>query len=327
MSEKFVSVIIPCYNNASYIRKCINSVLDQSFSNYEIIVVDDGSSDNTEDIIAEYTGKGKIRYLKNTHSGVSAARNTGIENAKGEYILFIDGDDWIDCDHISSLIKGAAICDCPIIRMKVEKEGETYTEDEDNASESVDSWKLITKDEFNLIYESYLLSSPCNKLYRTEIIRKHNIIFRPDISYAEDLIFNLIYFRYIRTASITPKATYHYVKHPTQSGTTRYHTNVVTTLDTISTLTHTCITNITDKTLAIEMQHYLWGILNIFHNDANLSPKQRRDEIKLIINSRWWKQFKRFLPKNSLNSVLYYLLIYGNPFLIEKVISMRKHKS
>lgn len=322
MPKNLVSVIVPCYNIASYIEKCIYSVFAQTYSNFEIIVIDDESTDNTEDIISGFIGNNKIRYFRISHSGVSSARNFGIEKAKGDYILFIDGDDWIDSNHLSTLVKGASKCDCPIIRMRVEKEGESSTSD--NSCQSNESWKILSKEEFNKIYESYLLSSPCNKLYRSDLIHKHNIKFREDISYAEDLIFNLNYFKFISTSAIGTQATYHYIKHPVQSGTTRYHKNVVATLDSLSTLTHDSIENLTEKTLAIEMQHYLWGILNVFHKSANLSRSQRYNEIKLITNLKWWKQYKKYLPRKDINSLLYYLLMYGNPFLIEWVLSKRK---
>ncbi len=86
-----ISVIIPCYNNKPYIRECLNSVLSQTFSDYEVIVVDDGSTDGTGEIIQNYLPR--VRYLRQSNQGPAAARNAGIEAASGEYIAFQDADD------------------------------------------------------------------------------------------------------------------------------------------------------------------------------------------------------------------------------------------
>lgn len=90
-SEPFFSIVIPTYNRAQFIRECIDSVLSQDFSDYEIIVVDDGSTDNTEKILSSYLPK--IRYLKQSNRGAEEARNRGILSSKGRYIVFLDSDD------------------------------------------------------------------------------------------------------------------------------------------------------------------------------------------------------------------------------------------
>lgn len=124
-----VSVIIPTYNRARYICRAINSVLDQTFTDYEIIVVDDGSTDNTREVLAPYGGK--IVYIPQTNQGVSAARNKGIEQAKGEYIAFLDSDDYWMPEKLIEQVKildanprvGIVYCRMPIINAKGEKIG------------------------------------------------------------------------------------------------------------------------------------------------------------------------------------------------------------
>lgn len=89
-----ISVIMPAYNVANYIEKSINSVLQQSYTDFELVIVNDGSTDNTREIILDCQAKdNRIRLVEQTNQGVSVARNTGIENAQGEYISFLDGDD------------------------------------------------------------------------------------------------------------------------------------------------------------------------------------------------------------------------------------------
>lgn len=99
-----ISVIIPVYNGAKYLRKCVDSVLAQTYQNLEIILVDDGSSDSSGQICDAYTAQDKrIRVIHQQNAGVSAARNAGIKAAKGEYLSFIDGDDWVAPDFIKTL--------------------------------------------------------------------------------------------------------------------------------------------------------------------------------------------------------------------------------
>ncbi len=321
MPEELVSIIIPCYNNAPYLRQCIDSVLCQSYNNTEIIVVDDGSSDESESVVSDYVIANKILYIKLIHSGVSTARNAGMQKASGEFIVFIDGDDWVEPNHIETLVNGTDECDASMIVMKIDKDGETSVSEE--AIDLFDKYQILSQDKFYLLYERYLLSSPCNKIYRSEIIRKHNIRFDSNISYAEDLLFNLTYFQHISSVRLNGNATYHYVKHSCPSGTTRYHKNTVATLEKISNATHHCFNNPSDEVISIEMQHYLWGILNIFHPDAHLSSKQRRNAINQIQHLKWWSKYKKYIPKNRINPFLYYLLLYGNSYIIEKALSKK----
>lgn len=101
-----LSIIIPAYQAKKYLGKCIDSILDQSFSDFELILVDDGSNDGSEKICDEYAGKDKrINVIHQANQGVSSARNTGLEHASGEYITFVDADDWVGQDLFQECIK------------------------------------------------------------------------------------------------------------------------------------------------------------------------------------------------------------------------------
>ena len=97
-----VSVIIPVYNVETYISKCISSVIEQSYKNIEIILIDDGSKDSSGKILDEYEkGDDRITVIHQKNKGVSAARNRGLELASGDYVVFVDGDDWVDSNYVS----------------------------------------------------------------------------------------------------------------------------------------------------------------------------------------------------------------------------------
>lgn len=105
MNKIKVSVIIPVYNTELYLNQCIDSILSQSFSDYELILVDDGSTDRSADICKAYVSRdARIKYFYQNNSGASVARNLGIEACEGEYITFVDSDDWIDCDYLESMV-------------------------------------------------------------------------------------------------------------------------------------------------------------------------------------------------------------------------------
>ena len=97
-----ISVIIPVYNGEKYIRKCLDSVINQTKKEIEIVVVNDGSTDNTESIIKEYKDK-RIKYFKNTNHGIGYSRNFGVSKSSGKYIMFLDSDDYIDKDECKLL--------------------------------------------------------------------------------------------------------------------------------------------------------------------------------------------------------------------------------
>ncbi|MGB6187041.1 MAG: glycosyltransferase family A protein, partial [Aeromonas molluscorum] len=104
MTAPIFSVVIPLYNKQDFISKCIESVLTQSFPSFEVIVIDDGSLDNSEKIVKEIKDD-RVRYFHQKNSGVSAARNKGIEEASGEYIAFLDADDWYEDDFLTVVYK------------------------------------------------------------------------------------------------------------------------------------------------------------------------------------------------------------------------------
>ena len=108
MKYKLVSIIVPVYNVEQYLRRCIESILSQTYHNFELILVDDGSTDSSGAICDEYAlADERIHVIHKPNGGVSSARNAGIDTAKGEYILFVDSDDRVEPQHISNMIPSA----------------------------------------------------------------------------------------------------------------------------------------------------------------------------------------------------------------------------
>ena len=120
--NKNITIIIPLYNKEKYIYKCLNSILLQSYGFYEVLIIDDGSTDNSAKICEEFYSKDKrFKYFSKENGGVSSARNLGIEKAKYDYIVFVDADDYIEEDYLKSLIEYE--CDLVVEGFKKDEDG------------------------------------------------------------------------------------------------------------------------------------------------------------------------------------------------------------
>jgi len=190
---KRISVIIPIYNMEKYIDRVLQSLIYQlDENNDEIIIIDDGSTDSSLKICEKYKSNYlNIRIEKTKNSGPSSARNYGIKISTGEYIIFIDADDYIEDGYIENLIANVkkyplVICGYNIIKGS-EKRGVLYK----NKAE------VVHKEQSIILYEKELLSTLWNKIYISKIIKENNIKFDNMIYKGEDLIFNLNYIYYM----------------------------------------------------------------------------------------------------------------------------------
>ena len=178
MEKKKVTVVIPIYNVEKYLDKCLNSVINQNYKNLEIICVNDGSLDDSEKIVLRYKLKDKrIIYIKKENGGLSSARNVGIENAKGNYICFVDSDDWIDCNYVSKLVENIEKNDCDISICNIKHVYES-------GEEKKVSFGIVDNDIVNnyealkeLFVGNILQNHAVNKLYKIELFRSNNISF------------------------------------------------------------------------------------------------------------------------------------------------------
>ena len=179
-----VSVIVPVYNTEKYLKNCIDSLLKQNFEDYEIIVINDLSPGNAEEIIKSYNDK-KIVYIKNkTNKGIGYNRNLGIKEAKGEYVCFIDSDDYVKEDFISKMYNYSKennldLCVCDYVN--VDEKGNTLEEF------NLSNFGITNYEENNKILCEINLG-PCNKLFKKDMLIKNKIEFSEKLKY-EDLSF------------------------------------------------------------------------------------------------------------------------------------------
>lgn len=209
--NKLVSVIVPVYNAEKYIAECIESILKQTYKNFELILVDDGSTDSSSTICKAFANQdSRIRYLYKENGGVSTARNIGISMANGTYAAFVDSDDFIKEDMLAVLMKNEAdfsMC------------GYELFDDTTNViSGSFSCPKLngYIADLANRMKEYIsppFLLGPCFKLFKLEIVKTHSLRFPPELSYGEDAVFVFEYLQHCLTVSVEQYIGYIYRKH------------------------------------------------------------------------------------------------------------------
>lgn len=223
-----ISVVVPCYNVSKYIDRCMECLNEQTFKDFEIICINDGSTDNTLEILNKYKRKG-VKIISTTNQGVSQARNEGIEAACGEYIYFFDPDDYLCPNALSILFEKvkATNCDCVQFGFKVVGEnGQEVNGKNGNKEAGVYDRKKIfevifpryigysvsdikkygTKD----FYANYEMCSVWRFLYKSSVIKKYKIRFPKQIHLGEDTMFNCMYFYYADAICVINDILYTY---------------------------------------------------------------------------------------------------------------------
>lgn len=211
-----VSVIVPVYNTEKYLKNCIDSLLKQNFEDYEIIVINDLSPDNAEEIIKSYNDK-KIVYIKNkTNKGIGYNRNLGIKKAKGEYVCFIDSDDYVKEDFISKMYNYSKennldLCVCDYVN--VDEEGNKLKEF------NLSDFCITNYEENNKILCEINLA-PWNKLYKKDMLVKNKIEFSETLKY-EDLSFVALSIKNSKKIGKINEQLNYYTIHNNSETTTR----------------------------------------------------------------------------------------------------------
>lgn len=204
-----VSVIVPVYKAEKYLEKCVDSILSQSFSDFELILVDDGSPDNCPAMCDEWAAKdSRIRVVHKENGGVSSARNTGLDRAAGAYVLFVDSDDYVHPDFIRRLYENKS--DLTLCGFECRnREGEALFA----VCVAEGSYAHREQIPYAGLYEKNTLYGPCCKLFRADILKTHSIRFPAGISWGEDGMFVADYLAHISSLRALPDVLYYYIRY------------------------------------------------------------------------------------------------------------------
>lgn len=215
MNNKMVSVIVPVYKSEMFLDKCIQSILSQTYANLELILVDDGSPDNSGKMCDNYAKKDKrVVVIHKENGGTCSARNAGLERVNGQYIMFVDGDDWLALDCIEYLMRimqendaDMSMTDC-VFTTRNMKQNE------------VDNIRKLTPEQATceILYVKTPVG-PWNKLYATDIVKNNNLTFSVPW-FGEGLWFSVMAAQYSHTIAYGHRKVYIYRKNNPNSGTT-----------------------------------------------------------------------------------------------------------
>lgn len=208
-----VSIIVPIYNAAGTIQRCVDSILKQDFQDYELILVNDGSRDESPAILDQYAlADSRIQVIHKDNAGVSTARNTALDVAKGEYIQFLDADDWITTDATKMMVRAMEDRDADLVVTDFYRVvGKHVARKGDIEEEDVMDLKT---------FADHMMSNPAdfyygvlwNKMYKRSIIEGNHLRMNPEVSWCEDFLFNMEYLLHCSRIYALQVPTYYYVK-------------------------------------------------------------------------------------------------------------------
>lgn len=318
-----VSIIIPIYNVSEYLSRCLDSVLSQTLDSIEVLLIDDGSTDGSGKICDEYGEKDervKVFHLQN--GGVSRARNFGISNARGEYIGFVDADDWIENNMYEQMYSSAqqndaevVICDC-------------YTACGQDLEPDILPGILQGKYSKNELEPEYLLlmaGGSCRCFYKRELLEKNNLLFPLDMKVSEDRVFNVYAFGYANSIYyLKEKLYYRFVREG--SAVNKYYDDYLSmalfarsaTMEALKKAWHG-----QKKYLVAFEKHTVaqcyTALNNEFYNTAKKSLREKIAEIKRICNCKELRTALDITGSNDIRAKLirknkYYLLAILSKF-------------
>lgn len=256
-----LSIIVPVYNVEKYLQCCIESLINQTYRNLEIILIDDGSTDNSPTICDHYaTIDNRVKVIHKTNAGAGMARNTGLDVASGELLTFVDSDDYLELNAFSHLVELTEKHDLDILRFS---NNEFTTEDKFSHIYDKDDLEIFATAEEITQIQLCLFSRPVNDnnqdinlggapwgaIYRSDIIKKNNIRYMSEHEIiSEDYIFNYDYLNHVKRIAKTHKTLYHWRLTPNSITRAPKKDNVIRTVATAKLMTQKFSTdNIGDR--------------------------------------------------------------------------------
>lgn len=206
-----VSVIVPVFNTEKYLEKCLNSLINQTLQDIEIICVNDGSTDKSADIIKKFANKdSRFKLINQENKKQGAARNTGMKIAKGEYIGFVDSDDWVDLEYYEKLYNAAKKYNADMALATNIRTG--HGKDKKRLNITEEKFVTTLQDKID-VCQQWKNECPTNKIYRHSILKNNNIKW-PEGVYCEDKLFTIKAVYYANSIVTVPDINYYYYRNP-----------------------------------------------------------------------------------------------------------------
>lgn len=317
-----VSIVVPVYNNEKYLKECLNSLINQTYQNLEIILVNGNSSDNSLNICQKFaTLDNRIKIFNVTNQSTSINRNIGLKMSTGDYITFVDADDFIDSKFIEIMLEKVTTTNSELIISNITFFNRTkhyikYSKMTNYTSSNINRLKEHTIS-FKYKCQTNQKYGPTRciggKLFKMDIIRKYHLLFEEEIFLFEDGIFILKYLDHIKTVTATNKGLYWYRQHNSSTSHT-YHQNLLKQLLLINDkLRKICSQEMSKAFYTNCFEMYCSYIYKEFKNNNNYNNLlQRHNE---IIKEKDFNEMSKFIKYRDLpirEKILFYYLKHNN---------------
>lgn len=314
MAEKMnqkISVIVPVYKAEKFIHRCVESILSQMYDNIELILVDDGSPDNSGALCDEYALKdNRVRVIHQVNSGVAVARNAGLDKATGEYIAFVDSDDYIDVAMYYEMMKINQQYDCDLVLCDCYKENEStkiiFTHD---IREGYYDKDMLYNEYFPTLLMTNSVDYPptisnCVCLFKRKLIEENNLRYKEGMRFSEDLLFGSQAAYYTNSFYyMKNKAFYHYVLN-NESVTHIFFPNKWIMMRSLYEYIKEFFGNVEDfdfsKQINISLLYFVYNCISEINN-SDMDKKNRMLEISMILKDIEVKEMFKCLKISTLN--------------------------
>jgi len=314
------SIIIPVYNAEKFLSRCIESVLNQTFNNFELILINDGSTDNSGKVCDKYALQdNRIKIFHQKNSGVSAARNLGLENVQGEWVLFIDADDWVESNCLEIINNKIQFTEADLYRFGLRRLN-------DEKIRYVGCPPNTVKDNKSFIKSKNYRPTGCTYAFKNSIIKEWNFRFPIELKRAEDQTFLLKYISKIRNVVLINKILYNYWDHP--DSTVNQQTDIHSTMSNIlaaNDVLNFCKQNNVDKFFYGHPVKVLYTDFFCYH----LKMQNRNNKVlQKLYRTEYKKTIKIYpeLKKNRFFRMAYYNISLAETILHKKAQIKNKIK-
>lgn len=320
-----VTIIVPIYNAASHLPNCIDSIRNQTYPYLQILLIDDGSTDDSLAVCELFAASDKrITVLHQENAGASHARNLGLSHANGAFIQFVDADDYLDIDMTETLVDAMdkstdlVICGYRNIAIAANK---FYTKT--RVPHIAGSYpKKDFMAHIGALYKDILLPSPCNKLYRNNIIQEHRLKFQGHLDLGEDLLFNLAYIHQCERVQVIPQVLYNYTAVRDNSLSRRFKRHYLSNQQMLyQQVKYFLLANQAYKGANKQYLHMIHAtgivnaINNLFHPHSTLTAREKKHAIAEIMRDEEVKQtidyFNEGMQEKLVGSMLKMRFLYG----------------
>jgi len=334
-----VSIIVPVYNASVYLESCLETLSKQTYLNYEVLLINDGSTDNSLDICVKYSNiyNNFITYSQ-VNKGVSSARNYGLKKASGEWITFVDSDDAVDKNYLEVLTKGIKNVKHDLI---ISGYYINYVYEQYHILKIPEIiYSNTLQEKLFSIERKGLFNSIYSKLYKKCILSKHDIMFDEKLNNGEDLVFNCEYYKHVTNVQLIDQAAYHYKKRDISSLVNKYNENLEQMVKNCNQARFDLYSHLnmftTKKYTKLYGKKYIEYISslipNMYRSNSQNNFFTRRKKYKKIVNDSFLKEyinykydggflFKLFVLLSRIGSPSIFEIVYNTLFTLKRIFS------